>query len=107
MSASAASRQHGGARDLRPIEALTEEEARDELASLAEQIQHPMCARVRHLFLAPDTQPLATEDALLLEGKYLLRSIPTRGQGRLQAGHRCGQLVSTHALIACAPAVVA
>ena len=67
--------------------------------ALAEHIQHLMRARARHLFLAADTQPLTAEDAFFLEGKHLLRSIPTRRQGRLEAGHRRGQLVSTHALI--------
>ena len=52
MSASAASRQHGGAPDPRPIEALTEEEARDELASLAAEIaRHD---RLYHTEAAPE-----------------------------------------------------
>jgi len=38
MSASVASRKRGADPDLRPVEALTEEEARDELASLAAEI---------------------------------------------------------------------
>jgi len=40
MSASAASRQRRDQRDFSPVESLTEEEARDELAWLAEEIGH-------------------------------------------------------------------
>ena len=40
MSASTASRRRREEPELRPVDALTEEEARAELASLAEEIKH-------------------------------------------------------------------
>ncbi len=61
MSASAASRQRGADPDLRPVEALTEEQARDELASLAAEIaRHD---RLYHTEAAPEISD-ADYDAL-------------------------------------------
>ena len=61
MSASVAARQRGAERDLRPVEALTEEEARDELAWLAEEIaRHD---RLYHTEAAPEISD-AEYDAL-------------------------------------------
>ncbi len=61
MNASAASRQRGADPDLRPVEALTEEEARDELASLAAEIaRHD---RLYHTEAAPEISD-ADYDAL-------------------------------------------
>jgi DNA ligase (NAD+) len=61
MSASVASRQRGEPLELRPVEALTEEEARDALASLAEEIaRHD---RLYHTEAAPEISD-ADYDAL-------------------------------------------
>ena len=61
MSASVAPRQRGADPDLRPVEALTEEEARDELASLAAEIaRHD---RLYHTEAAPEISD-ADYDAL-------------------------------------------
>src|SRR6202011_2819180 len=90
MSASVAARQRGAERDLRPVEALTEEEARDDLAWLAGEIaRHD---RLYHTEAAPEISD-ADYDALRrrnseIEARFpeLIRSdSPTRRVGAAPA----------------------
>ena len=82
MSASAASRQRRDQRDFSPVESLTEEEARDELAWLAEEIgRHD---RLYYAEAAPEISD-AEYDALRLrnmaiEARFpeLIRADPAR-----------------------------
>ena len=70
MSISGASRQR---RDQRPVDALTEEEARDELAWLAEEIaRHD---RLYHTEAAPEISD-ADYDALRLRNTAIERQVP-------------------------------
>src|SRR5580693_1673273 len=66
--------------------------------ALAEDVEHPPGARLRQLLFARDAQPFAAEDALLLECKHPLRTVPARGQRRLESRYRRRQL--THACLA-------
>src|ERR1700694_2878693 len=56
--------------------------------AFAEDTEQPERAGADQLSLAPDTHPVAAEDALLLHGKYALRAIPARWQGGFQTGQR-------------------
>src|SRR5262249_36655886 len=90
MSASAASRPRRAERDLPPVEALTEEEARDELAWLAEEIGHH--DRLYYTETAPEISD-ADYDALrrrntAIEARFpeLIRAdSPSRRSGRAPA----------------------
>ena len=64
--------------------------------AFAEDIEHAERAGLHQFFLAPDTDPVAAEDPLLLHGKYALRAIPARWQGGLQTGQPRGRLVGAH-----------
>jgi hypothetical protein len=55
--------------------------------ALAEDIEHTPCAGLGELLLARDADPVAAEDALLLERKDALRGVPARGECRLEAGN--------------------
>src|SRR5205814_7504339 len=64
--------------------------------ALAEDIEHAERAGLHQLFLAPDTDPVAAEDPLLLHGEYALGAIPARWQGGLQTGQPRGRLMGAH-----------
>src|SRR5438874_3223541 len=64
--------------------------------AFAEDIQHAERAGLQQLFLAPDTDPVAAEDPLLLHGEYALGAIPARWQGGLQTGQPWGRLMGAH-----------
>src|SRR2546421_184945 len=64
--------------------------------AFAEDIEQAELPGLHQFFLAPDTDPVAAEDPLLLHGEYALRAIPARRQGGFQAGQPRGWLVGAH-----------
>ena len=64
--------------------------------AFAEDIEHAERAGLHQFFLAPDTDPVAAEDPLLLHSEYALRAIPARRQGGFQTGQPRGRLVGAH-----------
>src|SRR5580658_4953317 len=67
--------------------------------ALTEHVEHAVRARISNLLRATGADPLAAEDALLLQTEDLRRGIPARGQRALEPCDGCGLKVRVHGAI--------